>query len=99
MNQMNQINSLIIEGDIDKDTITTGSINNIDFAKFCLRNKKYAKKNGKTVEEVTEVPIHCYGSMTENVSYYLDRFSKAKVIGVIKNNNGLYVLAEHIDFA
>ena len=37
--------------------------------------------------------------MTENVSYYLDRFSKAKVIGVIKNNNGLYVLAEHIDFA
>lgn len=106
---MNQLNSLIIEGNVCRDAEVKETANGFSLATFPIAVNRYHKKaDGSYEQEVSYFDIEAWGELAKAVKENTSKGSGVRIVGRLKQNrwtdqNGknqakISVIAEHIDF-
>jgi len=105
---MNQLNSIILEGNVVKKAEFSEPKTGFQVCKFPLAvNRKTKTPDGETKEEVSYFDVETYGQMAENCYKWCDRGQGVRVVGRLKqsrweeNNvkkSKVYVIAEHVEY-
>lgn len=105
---MNQLNSVLLEGNLVKDAVTKDTLKGVPVARFTIAvSRTFKNSNGKTADEVFYFDIEAYGSMAEIFSDKLKKGCGVRVVGRLKQerwkdadgkacSKGV-VIAEHIE--
>ena len=105
---MNQLNSIILEGNVVKKAEFSEPTTGFLVCKFPLAvNRRTKTPAGETKEEVSYFDVEAYGEMAESCSKWCDRGQGVRVVGRLKqsrweeNNvtrSKVYVIAEHVEY-
>ena len=105
---MNQLNSIILEGNVVKKAVLTKPTAGFVVCKFPLAvNRKTKSPDGEQHEEVSYFDIETYGEMAEKCSKYCDKGQGVRVVGRLKQSrwkendvskSKIYVVAEHVEY-
>ena len=105
---MNQLNSIILEGNVVKKAELSEPTSGFIVCKFPLAvNRKSKTPEGEVKEEVSFFDVETYGVMAEKCSKYCDKGKGVRVVGRLKqsrweeNNvkhSRVYVIAEHVEY-
>ncbi len=105
---MNQLNSIILEGNVARKAEFSEPKTGFLVCKFPLAvNRKTKSPEGETKEEVSYFDVETYGEMAETCSKWCDRGQGVRVVGRLKqsrweeNNvkkSKVYVIAEHVEY-
>lgn len=106
---MNQLNSLIIEGNVCREPEVKQTANGFSLATFSIAVNRYHKKSDGTFEQETSYfDIEAWGEMAKSVQEKSSKGCTVRIVGRLKQNrwtdqNGktqskISVIAEHIDF-
>ena len=104
---MNQLNSIILEGNVVKKAVLSKPTAGFVVCKFPLAdNRKTKSPDGEQHEEVSYFDIETYGEMAEKCSKYCDKGQGVRVVGRLKQSrwkendvskSKIYVVAEHVE--
>ena len=105
---MNQLNSIILEGNVVKKAEFSEPKTGFQVCKFPLAvNRRTKTPEGETKEEVSYFDVETYGEMAESCFKWCDRGQGVRVVGRLKqsrweeNNtkkSRVYVVAEHVEY-
>ncbi len=105
---MNQLNSIILEGNVARKAEFSEPKTGFQVCKFPLAvNRKTKTPEGETKEEVSYFDVETYGEMAESCYKWCDRGQGVRVVGRLKqsrweeNNvkkSKVYVVAEHVEY-
>ena len=105
---MNQLNSIILEGNVVKKAEFSEPNTGFQVCKVPLAvNRKTKTPEGETKEEVSYFDVETYGEMAESCFKWCDRGQGVRVVGRLKqsrweeNNtkkSRVYVVAEHVEY-
>ena len=105
---MNQLNSIILEGNVVKKAEFSEPKTGFQVCKFPLAvNRRTKTPEGETKEEVSYFDVETYGEMAESCYKWCDRGQGVRVVGKLKqsrweeNNvkkSKVYVVAEHVEY-
>ncbi|EID84219.1 single stranded DNA-binding protein (ssb) [Treponema sp. JC4] len=106
---MNQLNSLIIEGNIVRTPEIKETANKSKLATFSMAVNRYYKKSDGTFEqEVSYFDVEAWGNLVESVEKNASKGCGCRVVGRLKQDrwkdgNGklfskVSIVAEHIEF-
>lgn len=101
---MNDLNSIILEGNSSKALPGYGFVDNEEktLIYFTLVTKRSVmNENGEKVEKKYNIPCRAVGNTAKNVNKFLPKneLQGLRVVGLLKQDaEGLYVLAEHIEY-
>ena len=105
---MNQLNSIILEGNVVRKAEFSEPKTGFQVCKFPLAvNRKTKTPEGETKEEVSYFDVETYGQMAESCYKWCDRGKGVRVVGRLKqsrweeNNvkkSRVYVVAEHVEY-
>ncbi len=104
---MNQLNTLIVEGNLVKDP-ESKELTNSKVCTFDIGINRSYKSQEKIQQEVTFIQVEAWAGLGESCAQYLKKGRSVRVIGRIKQNrwedaegknrDRHIVVAEHIDF-
>ena len=106
---MNQLNSLIIEGNcVDKATVSEPEAG-FKVCKFTVGvNRLFKNLNGEEVSEVSYFDAECYGKMAEICEGRIEKGKGLRIVGRMKqdrwtdptgkNLSKVFIVCEHIEF-
>lgn len=106
---MNQLNSLILEGNLVRDPVILEPSAGFKICKFSLGvNRFYKNKKDEGVDEVSFFDVETYGKLAEYCIKVGKKGRGVRVVGRLKQDswkddsgksmNRVYVIAEHIEF-
>lgn len=106
---MNQLNSLIIEGNVCREAEVKQTVNGYSLATFSIAVNRYHKKSdGSFEQETSYFDIEAWGEMAKSVQEKSSKGCTVRIVGRLKQNrwqdqNGkilskISVIAEHIDY-
>ena len=105
---MNQLNSIILEGNVVKKAELSEPTSGFIVCRFPLAvNRKTKTPGGETREEVSFFDVETYGQMAEKCSKYCDKGKGVRVVGRLKQNrweennvkhSRVFVVAEHVEY-
>ena len=106
---MNQLNSLILEGNVVNDCVITEPKSGFMVCRFQMGVEHFYKnKENEMTKEISYFDIECYGIMAEELSPKIIKARGIRVVGRLKSeqftdsenktHNRIYVVAEHIEF-
>ncbi len=106
---MNNLNSILIEGNLTKDPEIHVTQNGRSLCKFPIANNRYYKnKEQEVVQETSFIQIETWGSLAESCGTYLGKGQKVRVVGRLRqdrwqtedaqNKERFLVVAEHVEF-
>ncbi|MDY2840446.1 MAG: single-stranded DNA-binding protein [Treponema sp.] len=106
---MNQLNSLIIEGNVVKNGELSEPTKGFKVCVFPVAvNRFYKNKNGEGVSEVSYFDVQTFGKMAELCEKQAEKGRGVRVVGRLKqdrwkDNDGkskskVFVVAEHIEY-
>lgn len=106
---MNQLNSLIIEGNVVRQPELEEPATGFKVCRFSVAvNRWYKGKNGNGEEEVSYFDVETYGKMAELCAKQLEKGRGVRVVGRLKQNrwedenkklkSKVFVIAEHVEF-
>lgn len=106
---MNQLNSIILEGNVVRQAELTEPTKGFKICKFPLAVNRFTKKsNGESVEEVSFFDVEAYGKMAESCEKDILKGRGIRVVGRLKQNrwkdsegksfSKVFVVAEHIEY-
>lgn len=106
---MNQLNSIILEGNLVRDCSVSETCTGVLVAKFSIGvNRTFNNRENQKVEEVSYFDIECYGNMAKYAKSKAVKGCGVRVVGRLKqntwkNNEGkscsrVYIVAEHIEY-
>lgn len=106
---MNQLNSLIIEGNVVKQGELSEPIQGFKVCSFPVAvNRWYKNKNGEGVSEVSYFDVETYGKMAEACAKQASKGRGVRVVGRLKQNrwkdekkgllSKVFVIAEHVEY-
>lgn len=106
---MNQLNSLIIEGNAVKKAEFSEPKTGFFVCRFPLAvNRWYKNRNDEGVSEVSFFDVEAYGKLAEYCKSRIDKGIGMRVVGRLKqdrwkdkdgkNQNRIYVVAEHVEY-
>ena len=106
---MNQLNSLILEGNLVRDAVLAEPAPGFKKSSFSIGvNRFYKNKNNEDVNEVSFFDVEAYGKMAEYCELKAKKGRGVRVVGRLKqdtwkDSNGksasrIYVVAEHIEY-
>lgn len=106
---MNQLNSLIIEGNVVKQGELSEPIQGFKVCSFPIAvNRWYKNKNGEGVNEVSYFDVETYGKMAETCAKQTMKGRGIRVVGRLKQNrwkdekkgylSKIFVVAEHVEY-
>ncbi len=106
---MNQLNSLILEGNLVKDAVLAEPAPGFKKCSFSVGvNRFYKNKKNEDVNEVSFFDVEAYGKMAEYCETKAKKGRGVRVVGRLKqdtwkDSNGksasrIFVIAEHIEY-
>lgn len=105
---MNQLNSLIIEGNLVADATIREPAPGFKVCKFSVGVNRYSKVNGEAVNEVSFFDVEAYGNLAEYAEKHAAKGKGVRIVGRLKqdrwtdgenkNCSRVYVVAEHIEY-
>lgn len=105
---MNQLNSIILEGNVVKKAELTEPKSGFLVCRFPLAvNRKTKTPEGEQKEEVSYFDVETYGKMAETSAKFCDKGKGVRVVGRLKQNrwednnvkhSKVLVIAEHIEY-
>ena len=106
---MNQLNSLILEGNLVKDPVLSEPSTGFKVCKFSIAvNRFYKNKQSEGVEEVSFFEVEAYGNVAESCAKFGKKGRGLRVVGRLKQNawkddsgktfSKVFVVAEHIEY-
>lgn len=106
---MNQLNSLILEGNVVRDAELIEPAEGFKICKFSIGvNRWYKNKADEGVDEVSYFDIEVYGKAAENCLKKCTKGRSIRVVGRLKQAqwkdeegkymSRVYVIAEHVEF-
>lgn len=106
---MNQLNSVIVEGNLVRDSVLTEPVPGFKVCKFSIAvNRFYKNHNNEGIEEVSYFDIETFGKMAEYNEKKAKKGRGVRVVGRLKQdvwkdednktNSRVYVVAEHIEY-
>jgi single-strand DNA-binding protein len=106
---MNQLNSLILEGNITREPEVKETAHGCKVVKIPLAvNRWYKNADGQGVEEVSYFDVETYGKMAEYCETRSEKGRGLRVVGRLKqdrwktpegkNTSRVSIIAEHIEF-
>ena len=106
---MNQLNSLILEGNLVKDAVLAEPVPGFKKCNFSVGvNRFYKNKKNEDVNEVSFFEVEAYGKMAEYCETKAKKGRGVRVVGRLKQDSWkdsegksfskVYVVAEHIEY-
>ena len=106
---MNQLNSLIVEGNLVRDAVLTEPAPGFKKCAFTLGvNRYYKNRNNQDVNEVSYFDVETYGKMAEYCEQKAKKGRGVRVVGRLKQDtwqgedgkyqSKIYVVAEHVEY-
>ena len=105
---MNNLNSILLEGNLTNDPVYNLSPKGTPICTFSIASNRYYKKDEETVKDVDFFDIETWSKLADNCNNYLTKGRGVRVIGRLKqdrwiNNNGdnrykIKIVAEHVEF-
>lgn len=106
---MNQLNSLILEGNLAKDPVIYEPAAGFKVCKFALGvNRFYKNKKDEGVNEVSFFDVEAYGKSAEVCMQIAKKGRGVRIVGRLKQDvwkddagkttSKVYVIAEHIEY-
>ena len=105
---MNQLNSIILEGNVVRKAEMSEPTAGFLVCRFPIAvNRKTKTPDGEPKEEVSFFDVETYGEMAEKCSKYCDKGKGVRVVGRLKqsrweDNNvkrsKVFVIAEHVEY-
>jgi len=106
---MNQINSLIIEGNLVREPVIKDTVNKSKVATFSMAvNRYYKKADGSYEQEVSYFDVEAWGNFVDVVEKNGKKGCGCRVVGRLKQSrwkdgegracSKVSIVAEHIDF-
>ncbi len=106
---MNQLNSLILEGNVVKDSVLTEPCTGFKKLSFTIGvNRFYKNAQGEEVNEASFFHIEAYGNIAEHAARYAKKGRGLRIVGRLKqdrwtdgenkNCSRIYVVAEYIEY-
>ena len=106
---MNQLNSIILEGNDVRDAVLLEPSEGFKVCKLCNEvNRFYKNKNDQASEEVSFLDVECFGKSAEYCQKKAIKGRGVRVVGRLKqdswkDNSGksqsrVFVVAEHIEY-
>lgn len=105
---MNDLNSVIIEGNLTQDPESTVTKGWTTLCTFPVAVNRYYKKEGERFEEVSFFEVETWGRIAENCYEYLSKGRGVRVVGRLKqsrweaedgsNRSKIVIVAEHVEF-
>ena len=106
---MNQINSIILEGNLVKDCTVSEPCTGFLVCKFTIAtNRLYKNREDQMSNEVSFFDIECYGNVAKYAKDKALRGRGVRVVGRLKqdtwkdsedkSHSKVYVVAEHIEY-
>lgn len=105
---MNQLNQILVEGNIVKDCEVGETLHGLKIVKFSIGvNYIYKNDNAETVNEVSYFDIEMYGHMAEVFADKCKKDREVRVVGRLKQErwkdsdgklcSKLFIVAEHVE--
>ncbi len=106
---MNQLNSLILEGNVVKHGKLEKPLNGFCVLKFSVSVIRFKKNSeGEDITEISYFDIEAYGKIAEKCEKEISNGKTVRIVGRLKqniwndeNNNKhskVFIIAEHIEF-
>jgi len=106
---MNQLNSIILEGNVVRQAEFSEPVEGFKKCSFSLAVNRFNKNaKGDAYEEVSFFDVEAYGKMAEVCDKNVTRGRGTRVVGRLKqdrwkdsdgkNKSKIYVVAEHVEF-
>lgn len=106
---MNQLNSIILEGNLVRDAVVSEPIPGFKVCKFTIAvNRFYKNHNGEGAEEVSYFDVETYNGMAEYCQKKAQKGRGVRVVGRLKQStwkdendklcSRTFVVAEHIEY-
>ncbi len=105
---MNNLNSILIEGNLTKDPELAYCSNGTPWCRFTVAVNRYYKQADERKEEVSFIDVSAYGKAAESCAEYLKKGRGVRVVGRLKqdrwkdtdgkNRTKVYIVAEHVEF-
>lgn len=105
---MNQLNSIILEGNVARKAEFSEPTTGFKVCKFPLAvNRKTKTPAGEQKEEVSYFDVETYGQIAESCFKWCDRGQGVRVVGRLKQSrweednvkkSKVYVIAEHVEY-
>jgi single-strand DNA-binding protein len=105
---INNLNSILIEGNLTKDPELAYCTNGTPWCRFSVGVNRYYKQDDEKKEEVSFIEISVYGKTAESCAEYLKKGRGVRVVGRLKQDRWkdadgkgrtkVYIVAEHVEF-
>ncbi len=105
---MNELNSLIIEGNLVRDPVLSETAKGTPFCTFTIATNRMYILNNEPIQEVSYFDIEAWTHMAEVCKEYGERGRGVRVVGRLKQDrwvgkngehfNKVKVVAEHVEF-
>jgi len=105
---MNNLNSILIEGNLTRDPELSYCSNGNPWCKFSVAVNRFYKQEDERKEEVSFIDVSAYGKTAEACAEYLKKGRGVRVVGRLKQDRWkdadgksrakLYIVAEHVEF-
>ncbi len=105
---MNNLNSIILEGNLTKDPIVDQTTKGTPVCRFTVASNRFYKTEGERQEEVGFFEVETWSRLAETCSEYLSRGRGVRVVGRLKqdrwtNDEGqprsrIHIVGEHVEF-
>ena len=105
---LNNMNSVIIEGNLVEDPEIKTTPNGTSVCQFAIASNRYYKANNETEKETSFLNVETWAKLAENCASFLKKGRGVRVVGRIKqdrwidqqgkHNSRVKIVADHIDF-
>ena len=105
---MNALNSILIEGDLIEDPVTTETPRGSTVCTFSIASSRFYKQDEDLEEEVSHFDIESWGKIAESCKENLAKGRGVRVVGRLKQDrwtddegkaqSKIKVVAEHIEY-
>ena len=105
---MNNLNSIILEGNLTRDPVLDKTPRGIPFCRFTVASNRFYKSEGERHEEVGFFEVETWSRLAETCGEYLTRGRGVRVVGRLKqdrwtNDEGqprsrIRIVGEHVEF-
>ena len=105
---MNNLNSVLVEGNLTRDPVFTESPKGTSICSFSIANNRYYKQEEEIYNEVSYLDIETWSKLADICSQHLTRGRGVRVVGRVKqdrwsdsegkNHNRVKIIAEHVEF-
>jgi single-strand DNA-binding protein len=103
---VNQLNSILIEGDLTQDPVLKELQKGPTVCSFSLASKRFCRQGDEIVEEVSYFDIETIGKLADSCGIQLKKGRGVRIVGRLrqeledfdgKNISRVYIVAEHVE--